>query len=250
MKRIFMLILSFIAIMALAIPGMASDTVWPPPPGGVTWESWPYYSSIYPYFFIEEVEADQSVTIHAYNFPANDTFSVTMGLYGTLGVGGINVGSTDTGSGGSFIATYDIPESLAGKEKIAIRLQSPSSGYYAYNWFWNNTSTSQVQPAPNTGYKCCPYFLIDSVVKDTSVTIKAYNFPTNDSFVVTMGLYGSYGIGGYVIATTTTTENGDFTATYQIPDKLEGSYRIAIRLESTSTGYYGYNWFYNNSTSP
>jgi hypothetical protein len=65
-----------------------------------------------------------------------------------------------------------------------------------------------------------------------------------------MGEYGSYGIGGYSAATTTTGAGGTFTATYDIPDQLAGSYRIAIRLYSSSSGYYAYNWFYNNTTTP
>jgi hypothetical protein len=39
--------------------------------------------------------------------------------------------------------------------------------------------------------------------------------------------------------------NGQF---FHIPKSLQGSYRIAIRLQSPSTGHYSYNWFYNNTT--
>jgi hypothetical protein len=63
-----------------------------------------------------------------------------MGSYGTRGIDGINVGNTDTNEGGSVTATYNIPTSLVGATRIAIRLQSPTSGYFAYNWFWNNTT--------------------------------------------------------------------------------------------------------------
>lgn len=52
-----------------------------------------------------------------------------MGDYGTYGIGGIQVASVDTGSGGSFSATYDIPGALSGKAQIAIRLET-SNGYY------------------------------------------------------------------------------------------------------------------------
>ena len=206
----------------------------------------------YPYFYISAVVSDQTVTIQAYNFPANDTFRVTMGYYGSYGIGGVVVGFTDTGKGGSFTATYSIPSTLTGQYRIAIRLQSPTSGYYAYNWFYNNTTGSSATPSPDpistyTGY---PYFFIDSVVGDQSVTINAYNFPGNDTFSVTMGPYGSFGIGGITVGSTATGTGGAFTTTYQIPDQLEGSYRIAIRLFSPTTGYFAYNWFYNNTTTP
>ncbi len=94
----------------------------------------------YPTFYISAVVKDDTVTIVGKNFPANDSFKVTMGAYGTLGIGGVVVETTASGSGGSITRTYDIPASLAGSAKIAIRLQSPTSGYFAYNWFYNNST--------------------------------------------------------------------------------------------------------------
>jgi hypothetical protein len=209
----------------------------------------PGYSG-FPWFKIESVIKDSSVTIQAYNFPPNDTFQVLMGAYGTLGVGGISVGTTKTDGGGSFTATYSIPAALAGSYRIAIRFQSPTSGYYAYNWFYNNTTGSSSTPSPTvvTGYSGYPWFQIQAVAKDASVTIKAYNFPTNDTFQVLMGAYGTYAVGGVVVDTVTTDGGGSFTGTFSIPAALAGSNRIAIRLQSSLTGYYAYNWFYNNST--
>jgi hypothetical protein len=218
--------------------------------GGVPPSPTPGYSG-YPYFFITSVVKDDTVTIQAYNFPASDTFTATMGPYGSYGVGGIVVGSTSSGTGGSFVATYDIPASLAGSYQIAIRLQSPTSGYYAYNWFYNNTAaipTPPPAPGPGSGYTGYPYFFIASVARDNTVTINAYNFPANDTFTVTMGPYGSYGIGGVVVGSTSSGAGGAFTTTYNIPAGLAGSYQIAIRLQSSTTGYFAYNWFYNNTT--
>jgi hypothetical protein len=54
-------------------------------------------------------------------------------------VNGYEVTTTDSGAGGSFKATYTIPEKMKGSLLIAIRLES-TSGYYSYNWFWNTTS--------------------------------------------------------------------------------------------------------------
>jgi len=212
----------------------------------------PGYSG-YPYFFIESVVGDQTVTINAYNFPHNDTFSVTMGAYGSYGIGGTVVGSTSTGGEGSFTATYNIPSSLASSYRIAIRLFSPNSGYFAYNWFYNNTANGTGTPAPTTtpappGYSGYPYFSITAVSRDQTVTIQAHNFPPNDTFIVTMGTYGSYGIGGVNVGSTSTGSGGAFSATYNIPSSLAGSYRIAIRLQSSTSGYFAYNWFYNNTT--
>jgi hypothetical protein len=229
MKKIFPILFALVLALSIVVPASASG---------------------YPYFLITTVVKDQTVTIQTYNFPPNDNFTVTMGPYGGLGIGGIVVGTTNSGPGGSFTATYTIPAALAGSYQIAIRLQSPASGYYAYNWFYNNTAPATVTPVPTPipGYSGYPYFYISSVAKDQSVSIQAYNFPPNDSFSVTMGPYGSLGIGGTVVGTTNTGAGGSFTATYSIPATLAGSYRISIRLQSSTTGYYAYNWFYNNST--
>jgi hypothetical protein len=92
-----------------------------------------------PTFTIVSVVRDTSVTIRTSNFPANQTFTARMGPIGTRGIGGTSVGTTNSGSGGSFTATYNIPAHLRGSYQIAIRLDSPS-GYFSYNWFYNNTT--------------------------------------------------------------------------------------------------------------
>lgn len=90
-----------------------------------------------PTFSITGVVKDTTVTISTTNFPANTTFDVLMGAYGTLGIGGTKVGTQASGTG-AFTATYTIPANLKGAAQIAIRLQS-TSGYYSFNWFFNNT---------------------------------------------------------------------------------------------------------------
>jgi hypothetical protein len=82
---------------------------------------------------------DQSVTIQTYNLPPNDTFVITMGPMGTRGINGYVVASTDSGVGGAQQFSYAIPPELYGSYQISIRIQSPYSGYYAYNWFYNNS---------------------------------------------------------------------------------------------------------------
>jgi hypothetical protein len=208
---------------------------------------------IYPSFSITAVVADKTVTIKGVNFPANDKFTVTMGAYGTLGKGGTVVTTYDSGVGGSFTATFNIPAGMAGAAKIAIRLESPTSRYFAYNWFFNN-STAVVTPAPTpvptpTGYKGYPVFGIVAVVADKTVTIKGTNFPANDKFTVTMGAYGTLGKGGTVVTTFDSGAGGTINATFNIPAGMAGAVKIAIRLESPTSHYYAYNWFYNATTN-
>ncbi|KAF0109973.1 MAG: hypothetical protein FD147_1945 [Chloroflexi bacterium] len=218
----------------------------------------PGYSGI-PTFSITSVQQGVSVKILTNNFPAGQIFTVRMGEFGTLGIGGVVVGTTDSGSGGTFSKTYTIPAALAGRSKIAIRLESPL-GFYSYNWFNNNASfgtggpiaTTTPGPTPTPGptavpgYVGIPTFSIVSVAKNTSVTIAAVNFPPGQTFTVRIGEFGTRGIGGTVVTTVASGAGGSFNATYSIPAVLAGRSKIAIRLESATGYYYAYNWFYNN----
>ena len=207
------------------------------------------YSGI-PTFSISAVEKNFSVTVLTSNFPVGQDFTVRMGEFGTMGIGGVVVATTASGSGGSMNATYTIPASLADLSRIAIRMEFPS-GHYSYNWFYNNTTgtaapvVTPVSPAV-PGYTGIPTFMILSVVKDNTVKIQAYNFPAGQSFKLRMGEYGTLGIGGILVTTVNTGASGNFTATYDIPAALAGKAKIAIRLDSASGYYYAYNWFYNN----
>ena len=205
-----------------------------------------------PTFSIVSVVSDQSVTVQTYNLPPNDKFDVTMGPMGTRGIGGIKVASVDSGSGGAKVYTFNIPASLAGSYKISIRMQSPFSGYFAYNWFYNNTTGSATQPpsttSPPPGYSGFPTFSIKSVERDKSVTIQTNNLPPNDDFRVTMGPMGTQGIGGIVVDVVDSGSGGSKTYSFDIPSSLYGSYRISIRMQSPTSGYFAYNWFYNNTT--
>ncbi len=200
-----------------------------------------------PTFSIVSVEKDSKVTIKTSNFPKDIDFKVTMGEYGTKGIGGVAITTTDSADGGSLTLTYDIPASLKGLDRIAIRLEGATGGYYAYNWFWNNASDAS--SSGSTGYTGIPTFSISSVIEDTKVTIKTNNFPKDVDFKVLMGQYGTQGINGTLVTTTNSGDGGTLTLTYDIPAGLQGLDRIAIRLEATSGGYYAYNWFWNNDSA-
>jgi len=214
--------------------------------GGSTTGDSDGYSGI-PTISILSVKADEEVTVQTYNFPKTKEFKVLMGKYGTKGVGGVLVDSFNSGDGGKFTKAFVIPESLKGNYRIAIRLQTPDGYYYAYNWFYNNTTNSGTG-APS-GYSGIPTFSITGVEEDKTVTIKTNNFPKNINFKVLMGKYGTKGVGGYHVTTINSGEGGAFSKTFDIPAELKGLYQVSIRFDATSGGFYAYNWFYNNTTS-
>lgn len=221
-----------------------------------------YNSSVTPFLSILNVVTDGEVTLQTYNFPPDKDFLVTMGPMGTRGIGGYVVGTQNSGEGGSFIATYPIPQQLYGSDMISIRLESTSSGHYAYDYFTNadgyNASATGSSLIPGisptvSGWSLAPgtypYTSVIGVVQDTSVTIQGTNFTTDDTYTVKMGPIGTQGVGGVVVATYSTGSSSSFTATFNIPSNLIGAGQIAIRFESDNTPYFAYDWF-NNISSP
>jgi hypothetical protein len=227
MKKVTLILTILILLGAVAIPAAAYA-----------------YTGI-PTFTIISVIPDQKVTIQTSNFPAGYDFRVLLGAYGTLGIGGTQIDTTNSSAGGAFQVTYTIPAAFQGKERIAIRLESTTGGFFAYNWFVNATS-AVVTPAPVT----TPTFSIVSVTTDTNVTIQTAGFPASYDFKVLIGAYGTMGVGGTQVATVNSGDGGSFTATYSIPAAFAGASRLAIRLESTTGGFFAYNWFWNNTVSP
>jgi hypothetical protein len=212
-----------------------------------------------PTFSIQSVVAGQSVTVLTRNFPANRTFTVRMGAIGTRAIGGTVVGTLESGTGGALTATFNIPEGLRSARQVAIRMDSSTGGYFAYNWFYNSTAgesgTPAPTPAPGTpvpsptpGYTGIPTFSIQSVVQGSSVTIRTNNLPANQTFTARMDVRGNRAIGGTIVGTLESGTGGTLTATFNIPNNLRNTRQIAIRLDSPS-GFFAYNWFYN-TTAP
>ena len=207
-------------------------------------------SSTIPTISISSVVTDQTVTIQTHNFPANQNFVVTMGPFGSKGINGIPVATINSGVGGSFSATYNIPAQLKGSYQIAIRLQtSHAYPFYAFNWFYNNTTTGGPGTGGIPGYTGIPTFSISAVDMDKTVTIQTTNFPPNQTFTVRMGPMGSRGINGIVVGTLQSGVGGALKAQFPIPAQLQKSYQIAIRAETAHANpFFAYNWFYNNTT--
>jgi len=209
----------------------------------------PVQADVIPIFGILGVMEDESVTIQTKDFPANDTFYVRMGLKNTKGIDGILVTKITTGVGGSFKAKFYIPEELKGKDIIAIRLESPTSGYYSYNWFYNKTISAisvvfpplaTETPAPNS-----PTFHITAVSKGNFVDIKTQYFPPNETFAAFMKDNASESDDWCKVAGFGTGEGGSLGLTIIIPSELKDVPVIAIHFYSMDTGFTTYGSFEN-----
>ena len=115
------LLLSLVLLSSVMLPFATAVQASPSPQYPY---QYPYQYQNIPTFSIVSVNPNSTVTVQAANFPAGQHFTVRMGLFGTLGINGIVVATTDSGGGGVFQATYTIPDGLKGQPMIAIRMDN------------------------------------------------------------------------------------------------------------------------------
>lgn len=217
------------------------------------------FSEPIPTIKITAVEPGKRITFVTENYPANQVFTVTMGVFGSKGIGGSIAGSFNSGTGGTMSFSMPIPTELSRLDRIAVRAQtSHLYPYYSYAWFFNQTAGNTPppanqppvnQPGPTAGYSGIPTIAITAVQRDKSMTFQTHNYPANQQFTVTMGVMGSKGIGGLVVGSFNSGAGGSMPVTMPIPAQLAGLDQIAIRAQTSHVyPYYSYNWFFNTST--
>lgn len=214
-------------------------------------------SAAYPSFSIYEVKTDLTVTLSMKDLPKSLEFRVLLGEYNTLGVDGVVVAHFNSGEGGASQVTVDIPAALQGRAMISVRIESLTGGYFAYNWFWNDSENGSwpggnppvVTPQPPVPAPIYPSFSIKAVEAEKNVTISAKDFPKEAEFVVRMGKEGTRGINGIIAAEVKSSDTGAFEATFPIPTELANDKVISIRLDAKVGGWYAFNWFYNKTAT-
>jgi len=209
-------------------------------------------------FQVVEVVANTSVTIRTYNAPSNIRLNVRIGAPSGNQYDWIELGDLDTASGGTQTYILSIPAQFANANPMKMRLtQTKKNGkvFQQDQIFYNGSYTGGTGGIPNWGYyppyygySPIPTIWITSVVENNSVTIQTRNFPAGVTFDVLMGPMGTRGIGGLYVGTLNSGAGGTLSATFTIPPELYGRRQIAIRTQNNWTGYYSYNWFYNNTT--
>lgn len=209
-------------------------------------------------FGVDQVVKNTSVTIRMFNFPDNVTFKAKMR---SLPSGNwVDLPDVDTGKGNHGKVKLSIPVSLSGSASLSLRLaQVKKNGktFAQTQSFMNSTYRPGTGGPGYWNYPYQPYqpyyawrvptIWISAVKRNQTVTITTRDFPANLSFDVYMGSMGNRGY-GYYVTTFNSGAGGARTLTFNIPPALYGSYQISIRTQNSPTGYFSYNWFYNNST--
>lgn len=239
----------------LCIPGYAGGPQggYPPPyPGGYipgnlrTWS-----------FQVVDVVPNATVTIRTYNAPSNIRLNVRVGVAVGNKYNWVVLGDLDTADGGTQTYILNIPASFNNAAQLKLRVsQYKRNGrtFQQDQLVWYNRVGGASGGIPvnyNPGwwpyYSTIPTIWIANVARDNSVTIQASNFPAGLTFDVFMGPMGTYGH-GYHVGTLNSGAGGALSATFPIPPQLYGLGQISIRTQNAWSGYYSYNWFYNNTT--
>lgn len=200
-------------------------------------------------YSVVKVDKDTSVRIRTSNFPSNVLFEVSIGRLAGNAYEWIKVADLDSDRGGTFAKTYDLPVQFAGSSQLVIRVTQPKKNLSVDRWFSNiTTSYGSGGIYTDPSYSGIPTIWIMGVVRNSTVTIKTHNFPAGVKFDVFMGPMGTKGVNGYYVGSINSGAGGTLVATFNIPTQLVGLKRIAIRTQNLATGYFSYNWFYNNTT--
>jgi len=170
----------------------------------------------------------------------------------------IIAGYADETNGPRFTKTLNIPAELKSYGQLKVAVVNAFNGHSGSMAFLYQEGYPYIDPQGNFstvhgtdsyGYSstATPFTNILNVVPDGEITLQVFNFPRDKDFIVTMGPLGTRGIGGYVIGTQNSGEGGSFIVTYPIPSQLHGSDFISIRMESTTSGHFVYDYFQNHS---
>lgn len=208
-----------------------------------------------PFLSIVSVKAGEWVTVHATGLPANLLFTAKMDKIGTTADNGAAVGQTTSGASGTFDATYLIPTGLKNETSIAIRIDN-DQGFYAYNWFPNQTTTNTttVTPVPTStttpsGETTKLYIKVTAVEKNSKITVSATGFPANTSFTVRVGPYYTFGRDQQTMTTINSGNGGSFLFNVDLPAIVKDVSLVTVRVDSYSGGthWVAYNAFTNSN---
>jgi hypothetical protein len=226
----------------------------------------------YPIFAVKSVEQGKTVTVITDNFPPGLDFVAMIGKLGKNGEDGTAVGQFNSGEGGAFEATFDIPAAFKDYKDLSIRLVAPKR-YYAYNWFDNSgaavtsvpVTSAEVTatPVPSTAAEATPAPTADanafvpkaggprieilSVIAGKTIKVKVSNLHPNLEYIFTMGPFGEAETKGKEAGKFTSDNTGASELSLTIPPGIEDLNLISIIMESTKG--YAFNFFYNITTA-
>ncbi len=170
--------------------------------------------SVIPYVYIDSVVKDASVTFTTYNFPADSSFSVQMGVFN-----------------GTYPGNPQPPHHNP-EPPIDEPMPEPPE--------------PQPQPAPipfgNEGEVA-----LTQLIRDLDAPAPSFNRPEGPGPKPQPVVSAVPSFSGQEVGTYETGDGSSRTLTFEIPESLKGVGTIALWIaDQGSCGFYAYNYFYNN----
>jgi hypothetical protein len=214
----------------------------------------PAVAAVSPKVSVVDLYPHSMVRLQFANLPANVKFAVMMGDAANPTAGLITVAHVYSPDGGVFAAWIEILTDVANSPIVTVRIDN-GAGLFATTSFINSSAFMVPTPVPTrtptpvgTGGNTTPgtarAIKVLHVERGGIVTAMLTNLPANTSFLITLGVAGSHGLGGYAVGhlDTGATAGQAVTGRFEIPVLLRNEATIDLRFESSDGIVYWVNF--------
>ena len=185
------------------------------------------------------IEKNKAISVQADNFPANQVFKIRVGPFDTFFKDYVEVGTINSGNGGTFKFSVLLPDTVKDVERVTVRLDS-TSGIYAYNYFKNSTSgTISADATPVTSPLCT----ISTSPNANTVMDKGYDFDAVWTIKNTSGSTWDSGTLDYKYIRGS--ELHKYKDIYDLNVKVESGDKVTVKVDMlapNNAGTYSTNW--------
>lgn len=185
------------------------------------------------------IEKNTAITVQADHFPANQVFRIRVGPFDNFFKEYVEVGSINSGNGGTFKFTVLLPEKMKDVEKITVRLDS-AAGVYAYNYFKNVTSGTIPPVVTPVTSSVCEVSISPAL---SSIVGRGYDFDAVWTVKNVSGKTWETGTLDYKYIRGT--ELQKFEKVYDLNQEVKSGEKVEIRVDMLaplSVGTYSTNW--------
>jgi len=185
------------------------------------------------------VEKNTAVSVQADNFSAGQVLKIRVGPYDTFSKDAVEVGTINSGQGGTLKFAALLPAVVKDVEKVTIRLDG-ATGEYAYNTFTNETSGAKPTVSATVTSSICEV----SVSPALSSTLKpGVDFDAVWTVKNTSGK--TWEVTAIDYKYMTGTEMQKYGKVYDLDQTVKSGEKVTLRVDMTAPtdpGTYTTNW--------
>ncbi len=192
-----------------------------------------------PIITIIGVEKDVAVTVRADYFPPNQVFRIRIGPFDNFFKEYEDVGTINSGKGGTFKFTVLLPKKYPDDKRITVRLDS-STGFFAYNYFKNVTSGDIPPVVTPVASTVCEVSISPAL---STVMGPGYDF---DAVWIVKNISGkTWDLGTIDFKYMRGTKLHKYDSQYDLNEVVKSGEKVEIRVDMLaplSPGTYSTNW--------